>query len=82
LIFGGLTLSTIGRQPKEALLIERRATQLADLAPIAHHDDAMADIDQFLGVGGRDENGVTALAQPRPNAIDFVALAGGVQLPF
>ena len=64
MIFGGLTLSTIGRHPKEFLLIERRAAQLADLAPMAHHDDAMADVDQFLGVGGRDENGVAALAQP------------------
>ena len=51
IVFGGLTLSTIGRYPKEFLFIERRATELADLAPVAQHNDTMANVDQFLGVG-------------------------------
>ena len=46
LIFDGLALSTISRHPKEFLFIERHATELADFAPVAHHNDTMANVDQ------------------------------------
>ena len=49
--------------------------EFADAASVAHHDDAVADVDQFLGVGRGEQDRVPPLAEIRPDALDLAPRA-------
>ena len=53
--------------PEQGSLRQILAGEFASLLAVAHHDDAIADVDQFLGVGRDDKEGAAALAQVEPD---------------
>src|SRR4051812_23842100 len=67
--------SAIGRRPQKFFLGEFAVGEFADLAAPSHHDDAVAHIHEFFGVGRGDEDRAPHFTEIRPDAFDLAPRA-------